>query len=236
MKKSAGSSYPFYKAALRLILDEGLSESPPISNPSPEVQHAAEVLYYLIHARYVIWPRGLDTVRRVMKRKGILVEPIFGRCPRGCCKGMPLLPCGTSDEYENTLAGPNVATNNKNARRYCFSCGERFYFWESSVDGSAWGGTSFCHLFLLTYGDDVFPQLEAVAKTRFRQSVIMENTQTIDPDYRDPTIFGFSVHPMALECNTQCYHDANARSTNIIHNHVDNAHSLDSQLKTKFSA
>jgi len=196
MKKSAGSSYPFYKAALRLILDEGLSESPSISNPSPEVQHAAEVLYYLVHARYVVSPRGLDTVRRVMKRKGNSVEPIFGRCPRGCCKGMPLLPCGTSDEYENTLSGPNVATNNKNARRYCCSCGERFYFWESNVDGSAWG-TSFCHLFLLTYGDEVFPQLAAVTKTRFRRSVIMENTQRNDPDYPDPTIFGFGVHPMA---------------------------------------
>jgi hypothetical protein len=64
------------------------------------------------------------------------------------------------------------------------------------VDGSAWG-TSFCHLFLLTYGDEVFPQLAAVTKTRFRRSVIMENTQRNDPDYPDPTIFGFGVHPMA---------------------------------------
>jgi hypothetical protein len=66
------------------------------------------------------------------------------------------------------------------------------------VDGSAWG-TSFCHLFLLTYGDEVFPQLAAVAKTRFRRSVSMEDaTQTKnDPDYPDSTIFGFGVHPMA---------------------------------------
>ena len=110
--QSSDTSFPLFKAALRLILsnDDG---------PTPlSVQRAAEVLYTLVHARYVISPRGLDTVRRVLRRSDGTVNPIFGRCPRIRCRGMPLLPCGDSDSFD-----PRNSVSTR-AKRYCSCCGE----------------------------------------------------------------------------------------------------------------
>ena len=105
-------SFPLFKAALRLILsnDDGPT--------SPPVQRAAEVLYTLVHARYVISPRGLDTVRRVLRRPDGTVNPVFGRCPRMNCRGMPVLPWGDSDNFD-----PRNSVMTR-AKRYCPCCGE----------------------------------------------------------------------------------------------------------------
>lgn len=110
--QSSDTSFPLFKAALRLILsnDDG---------PTPlSVQRAAEVLYVLVHARYAISPRGLDTVRRVLCRSDGTVNPVFGRCPRIRCRGMPLLPCGDSDSFDPRNS---VSTRTK---RYCSCCRE----------------------------------------------------------------------------------------------------------------
>lgn len=110
-------SYPLFKAALRLILQQDGEQS----STSPTVQRAAEVLYTLVHARYAISPRGLDTVRRVLRRSDGNVNPVFGRCPRIRCRGMPLLPCGDSDNYN-----PRNSVTTR-AKRYCPCCGEVRY-------------------------------------------------------------------------------------------------------------
>jgi hypothetical protein len=109
---SSNESFPLFKAALRLILSNDDEPS------SPVVQRAAEVLYTLVHARYLISPRGLDTVRRVLRRSDGTVNPVFGRCPRIRCRGMPLLPCGDSDNYD-----PRNSVTTR-AKRYCPCCGE----------------------------------------------------------------------------------------------------------------
>jgi casein kinase II subunit beta len=130
---SNDSTYPLYRSALRLILSmqEVLDSEIP-----PQVQRAAEVLYTLVHQRYITSPRGLDTVRRML----IQNRQVFGRCPRPSCRGMALLPYGESADYAC-----------RNSQRYCCSCGQAWEFWESKVDASAWG-PSFCHLYLLTFG------------------------------------------------------------------------------------
>lgn len=107
-------SYPVFKAALRLILQQDGEQF----STTASVQRAAEVLYTLVHARYAMSPRGLDTIRRVLRRSDGTVDPVFGRCPRMRCRGMPLLPYGDSDNYDLC----NSVTTR--AKRYCPCCGE----------------------------------------------------------------------------------------------------------------
>jgi casein kinase II subunit beta len=166
-----GRSHPIYRQALRLILQEEPCD--PATVPDT-VQRAAKVLYLLVHQRYVLSPRGLDTVRRRFLLKQTSVEPIFGRCPRVACRGMPLLPFGDFDNFQ-----VHGGTRDARAKRYCASCGEGFYHWDSKVDGCAWG-TSFCHLFLLTCGDEVFSE--------WRHTLRPSETVV-------PRIFGFELHP-----------------------------------------
>ena len=109
------SHYPLFKAALRLILQH---DQEPHTVVAPSVQRAAEILYTLVHARYVISPRGLDTVRRALRRSDKSVEPVFGRCARVSCRGMPLLPYGDSEHYD-----PRQSVTTR-AKRYCPCCGE----------------------------------------------------------------------------------------------------------------
>jgi len=161
------TAFPLYKAALRLILQE--HEEP--TQVPPDVQRAAECLYILVHARYIISPRGLETVRRVLRE-----QPIFGRCPRTTCRGMPVLPyCETSD-YEMCMA-----------KSYCCNCGETFTNWDSKTDGAAWG-PSFCNLLLMTYGKEFMQDLY---RLQIPPSSVEENLVT-------PSIFGFKVHAASI--------------------------------------
>lgn len=204
-----------YKAALRLILEEGdgISNSHRDSNDGgltdnsrsiayshakysqEEIQKAAEVLYILVHARYASSPRGLDTIKRMFQHKKLLsnrdnvpIHPIFGQCCRIPCKGMPLLPIGMSDCYDIEEKG-GVG---RRAMRYCPCCREMFYMWDSKVDGAAWG-TSFAHLFLMVYGSDVFASLLGPSRDGNRN--FHDESSVLVQQQPRPTIFGFPLHP-----------------------------------------
>jgi hypothetical protein len=100
------------------------------------VEAAAEVLYGLIHARYVLTARGLAAMAD--KFKGC----DFGRCPRVFCNSQPCLPVGLSDL-------PRQST----VKLFCPKCEDVFYprsKYHGNLDG-AYFGTTFPHLFLLTY-------------------------------------------------------------------------------------
>lgn len=169
---SRSSSYPIYRRALRTILadpdtlpsedDEGSDED--LIIPPFAIQKAAEALYLLLHARFVISPRGLEAIRHVMA----LDSTVFGKCPRSCCKGTGLLPYGYSNDYTSDASVPTVTTASRKehdscCHRYCPSCGEVWISWESKTDGCAWG-PSWCHLFLLAFGSQVYAkELEAAA-------------------------------------------------------------------------
>eukprot|EP00559_Dactyliosolen_fragilissimus_P000150 CAMPEP_0184873532 /NCGR_PEP_ID=MMETSP0580-20130426/41897_1 /TAXON_ID=1118495 /ORGANISM="Dactyliosolen fragilissimus" /LENGTH=392 /DNA_ID=CAMNT_0027376451 /DNA_START=1327 /DNA_END=2505 /DNA_ORIENTATION=- len=153
----------------------------------------------------------------------------FGRCMRRMCKGTPLLPCGFSDcpnshlnfykeeiansvgRHYDEIRGECGLFDNMDidflSKRYCFSCGETFNVWESKVDGCAWG-TSFCHLFLMTHGKDIFPCLSN--EFRDLDKDIANNSEHLRLDklntVKNPTdpmgmgtpkIFGFGIHPNA---------------------------------------
>ncbi|KAH3901707.1 casein kinase 2 regulatory subunit CKB1 SCDLUD_001479 [Saccharomycodes ludwigii] len=103
------------------------------TNKRTLIEHYAEQLYGLIHARYILTRQGLQAMAEKYDNK------MFGCCPRYLCGGMQLLPTGLSD----TLGESTV-------KLYCPNC-QDIYMPRSSIhlflDGSFWG-TSFPGVFL----------------------------------------------------------------------------------------
>ncbi len=151
------SAVSYFDAGLDVILDvesadEGLSEA-----QLEMVEGSAELLYGLIHARFILTARGLSLMHEKFK------QGAFGRCPRVLCQGQAVLPTGQSDT-------PRTNT----VKLYCPRC-EDIYYPRSKLQGlldGAWIGTSFAHVFMMTYPDATPPP---------KQPYI-------------PRIFGYRVH------------------------------------------
>ncbi|XP_016201505.1 putative casein kinase II subunit beta-4 isoform X2 [Arachis ipaensis] len=131
------SQVPYYDYALDLILDVDSSHGDIFTEEQNElIESAAEMLYGLIHARYILTGRGMAAMLDKYKNYD------FGRCPRVYCSGQPCLPVGQSDI-------PRSST----VKIYCPRC-EDIYYPRSKyqdIDG-AYFGTTFPNLFLMTYG------------------------------------------------------------------------------------
>mmetsp|Transcript_3333 Transcript_3333/g.6943 ORF Transcript_3333/g.6943 Transcript_3333/m.6943 type:complete len:294 (-) Transcript_3333:203-1084(-) len=129
------SLVPYYDYALDMILDVEMPIDETLNEEQQElVESAAEMLYGLIHARYVLTSRGMASMADKFQNAS------FGRCPRVYCQGQPVLPVGRSDMPRNYTV--NV---------YCPMCQDIFHPKSSraaSIDG-AYFGTTFPHLFLL---------------------------------------------------------------------------------------
>ena len=130
---------PYYEYALDTILDAESATAAKFSKDQQEaVESAAELLYGLIHARYIITPRGMAAM--LEKYKAVQ----FGRCPRVHCQGQPALPVGQSDL-------PRMHTT----KIFCCRCEDIYYprsSRQANVDG-AYFGTTFCHLFMQSYAE-----------------------------------------------------------------------------------
>jgi len=130
---------PYYDDALDMILDVESTRMNAMSEEQTElVESAAELLYGFVHARYILTSRGMAAMYAKYKNAD------FGRCPRVLCKGQPVLPVGQSDNARATTV--NV---------FCPRCKDLF-FPKSSRQGNldgAYFGTTFCHMFLMTYPD-----------------------------------------------------------------------------------
>lgn len=132
------SQVPYYDYALDLILDVESSHSDMFTEEQNElVESAAEMLYGLIHVRYILTSKGMAAMLEKYRNCD------FSRCPRVYCCGQPCLPVGQSDI-------PRSST----VKIYCPKCEDIYYprsKYQGNIDG-AYFGTTFPHLFLMTYG------------------------------------------------------------------------------------
>ncbi|WAQ87345.1 hypothetical protein PtA15_8A249 [Puccinia triticina] len=127
---------PFYKEALEMILDvEPEDDSVKVPEVSL-VESSAEILYGLIHQRYIMTRQGLSQMNAKYE------SAHFGYCPRVYCQPSKVVPCGRSDtpgDGEVVLFCPNCMDiyHPPSSRYHC-------------IDG-AYFGTSFPHLLFQTF-------------------------------------------------------------------------------------
>ncbi|XP_003369048.1 casein kinase II subunit beta [Trichinella spiralis] len=132
---------PHYRAALDLLLDNESEEDDGETSSKEMDMHeqAAEMLYGLIHARYILTNQGISQMLDKWTNGD------FGRCPRFFCTGQPLLPTG-----EIRLS--DVPTESV-VKLYCPKCMDLYNPKSSkhqSIDG-AYFGTSFPHMVFMVH-------------------------------------------------------------------------------------
>eukprot|EP00288_Rhodomonas_lens_P005369 CAMPEP_0177722128 /NCGR_PEP_ID=MMETSP0484_2-20121128/17523_1 /TAXON_ID=354590 /ORGANISM="Rhodomonas lens, Strain RHODO" /LENGTH=264 /DNA_ID=CAMNT_0019234495 /DNA_START=181 /DNA_END=972 /DNA_ORIENTATION=- len=129
-----GTQVPYYDYALDIILDVETPQDEMLTEQQQElIESAAEVLYGLIHARYILTHRGMQQMLDKYKKGD------FGRCPRVLCEGQAVLPVGQTDV-------PHKLT----VKVYCPKCQDVYHPKSSrkaAADG-AYFGTSLPHLLL----------------------------------------------------------------------------------------
>jgi len=133
---------PFYDYALDMMLDIDIPADHLSDEQVDVVETAAEVLYGLIHARYILTTKGMQ---RMYEKYNNLD---FGRCPRVYCSGQGLLPVGMSD-----------LPRNYSINLFCPRCLELYYpksQKQANLDG-AYFGTTFSHLLMMIH-PQVVPQ------------------------------------------------------------------------------
>ena len=136
------SQVPFYARAIRIIVGEDTESSTPsvsagaVSDQDDAAEASAEILYGLIHARFVMTSTGLSK----MAAKYRQLE--FGRCPRVLCQGQPLIPAGESDVPQKSAV-----------KVFCCRCKELYRpdSSKASVLDGAYFGRSFPHMFFMQY-------------------------------------------------------------------------------------
>ncbi|KAF9055369.1 hypothetical protein BDZ89DRAFT_1088011 [Hymenopellis radicata] len=140
---------PFWKEAMEMVLDVEPDEDAATKIPDVSiVESSAEMLYGLVHQRYILTRAGLQSMIDKYENNA------FGTCPRVHCRSTNVVPCGRSDV-------PGYDT----VKLYCPNCND-IYAPPSSryqgVDG-AFFGTTFAHLF--------FPELPRTRSSTILQAI-----------------------------------------------------------------
>ena len=90
-------SSPFHSEAMQMILSADSPDSDDLNDQNfLEIYQSAMDLYGLIHARFIISPRGLT----MMREKYVLGT--FGSCQRILCDRQLVLPIGLSEELSTS--------------------------------------------------------------------------------------------------------------------------------------
>ncbi|CAG9327610.1 unnamed protein product [Blepharisma stoltei] len=129
---------PHYREALEMILSPGTPDDDDLQDERfLELYQEATDIYGLIHARYILSPRGLA----VMREKYLSGK--FGTCPRVMCERSNVIPVGMSDILKTSRV-----------KIFCPRCQEAYIpkHKYADVDG-AYFGTSFPHILLESYSD-----------------------------------------------------------------------------------
>jgi casein kinase II subunit beta len=116
-----------------MILDTESPDSEDLNDQNfLETYQSAMDLYGLIHARFILSPRGLA----LMKEKFLLGS--FGYCPRVLCERQNVLPIGVSEELSTSRV-----------KVYCPRCQDVYIPRQKQLDiDGAYFGNSFPHVFL----------------------------------------------------------------------------------------
>jgi casein kinase II subunit beta len=188
---------PYYDYALDMVLDVEMPMEDSLTEEQQEiVESAAEMLYGLIHARFIITNRGMHS----MYEKYRLAH--FGRCPHVFCQGQPVLPVGLSDLPRNYTV--NV---------FCPRCHGLFFpksTRQANIDG-AYFGTTFPHLYLMTHPVSV-GGIVIIFGSRKLQSLspcspvmlllllllLQDMVPTKPSQTYHPRVYGFRVHESSL--------------------------------------
>ncbi|KAJ2825849.1 casein kinase 2 regulatory subunit [Coemansia sp. 'formosensis'] len=126
----------YYAEALDMILDIEDNDEPLDNEEVEAVEGSAEILYGLIHARFILTRDGLNRMEEKYENGE------FGVCPRYCCGGIGVLPCGRSDIPERDCV-----------KLFCPSCLDIYLPSNTryqKIDG-AYFGTTFPHMLLQAY-------------------------------------------------------------------------------------
>jgi casein kinase II subunit beta len=125
-----------YREALEMILCSEAPDEDDLQDENfLEVYRESVDLYGLVHARFILSPRGLAMMREKF------IAGRFGTCPRVVCEKQHVLPIGMSEELRSSRV-----------KVFCPKCEEVYIPKKkfADVDG-AYFGSSFPHFLLQTY-------------------------------------------------------------------------------------
>jgi len=146
--------------------DEDSAKIPDVSI----VEASAELLYGLVHQRYVLTRAGLHAMAEKYE------AGVFGSCPRVYCMGCNVVPCGRSD-----LPGLDTV------KLFCPNCNDIYVPASSRFQGvdGAFFGTTFAHLFFQTYRElmpaPFWKQSGSLSPSRSPRSVTGSNSSQQSP-------------------------------------------------------
>ncbi|KAJ2083456.1 casein kinase 2 regulatory subunit [Coemansia sp. RSA 988] len=185
-------SINFYYEALDMILDiEDDNDDPLDANKIETIDSSAEVLYGLIHARYILTRNGLHMMADKYENAD------FGVCPRYCCDGALVVPCGRNDlpDYEPV-------------KLFCPSCLD-IYSPPSSryqkIDG-AYFGTTFPHMFFQAFPSLIPEQPPSLYTPKIYGFAINERSRT------GPRMKWLRMHPLPDQVDEDEDTDAGSRA------------------------